>query len=494
MKNLVLALSILLVSLQAASLAQADEPTRKVLIVGVDGMRADALDVARTPVLDGLRQEGCWTDQALTGVVTVSGPGWSSLLTGVWMDKHGCRSNSFKDVRYDRYPHFFARLKERRPQAFTASIVDWLPIDRLILGETGADFRFAHDYEDDGDTKMVAKAVEVLRDHDPDAVFVYLADLDSTGHGYGFHPGVPRYVAELEEIDGQVGQILAALRGRESYSREDWLIIVSTDHGGTIDGSHGANIPEHRRIPVIFSGPSAARGRLHTTVNQVDIPVTALAHLGVEPDPAWGLDGRAVGLRGQLPALGRNLVFNGDAEYAPGYPNSNINAGVPGWSDTGGMTVVRYGASGGFPQPEGPGPEGRGRNFFCGGKVNRSQIQQLIDVAALADEIDAGGVRYQLSAWLGGYAEQRDLAWLTLRFLGDHGGELGQATLRPVTVEDRQAHAAGDDAKLTGLLPRRQAGDVPAGTRRLEVSLLTDTASGDNDGYADAIEVVLSQD
>ncbi len=29
----------------------------------------------------------------------------------------------------------------------------------------------------------------------------------------------------------------------------------------------------------------------------VDVAVTALTHLGITPDPAWELDGRAVGLR-----------------------------------------------------------------------------------------------------------------------------------------------------------------------------------------------------
>jgi hypothetical protein len=32
-------------------------------------------------------------------------------------------------------------------------------------------------------------------------------------------------------------------------------------------------------------------------VEIVDVAVTALAHLGVAIDPAWGLDGKAVGLR-----------------------------------------------------------------------------------------------------------------------------------------------------------------------------------------------------
>ena len=63
---------------------------------------------------------------------------------------------------------------------------------------------------------------------------------------------------------------------------------------------------------------------------------------------------------------------------------------------------------------------------------------------------------------------------------------------RPQSAQDGQR--LDYQAKLTGLLPRRQSGEVPVGTRRLKINLLTDTASGDNDGYADDIELLLSRD
>ena len=31
---------------------------------------------------------------------TISGPGWSSILTGVWADKHGVLDNDFKVKHY----------------------------------------------------------------------------------------------------------------------------------------------------------------------------------------------------------------------------------------------------------------------------------------------------------------------------------------------------------------------------------------------------------
>ena len=35
-----------------------------------------------------------------------SGPGWSSILTGAWADKHGVDGNSFRKPRLNIFPHY----------------------------------------------------------------------------------------------------------------------------------------------------------------------------------------------------------------------------------------------------------------------------------------------------------------------------------------------------------------------------------------------------
>ncbi|MFG0283309.1 MAG: alkaline phosphatase family protein [Phycisphaerales bacterium JB039] len=472
--------------------AGAGDREAKVLLIGVDGLRPDAMVAARTPNLDRLMAEGCWTLRAHTGSVTVSGPGWSSLLCGVWMDKHGVADNNFMRPRYNEYPHFFQRLREARPDIELAHFADWLPIDEKILGPFEADHRFAVDYTEDGDVRSVAAATGVLRAADPDVTFFYFADVDVAGHAHGFSPAAPAYLAEIEQVDGQIGALLDAIRGRDGYEQEDWLIIVSTDHGGTIDGAHGRDEPLHREIPMIISGPGAARGELIASVNQVDIPATVCAHLGIEQDPAWQWDGRPVGLAG-APVFAADRLFNGDAEWTLGYTSTDWNAGAAGWTDLGAMTLMQYGAEGGFPGPDSPGPEDRGRTFFCGGKGKYSEITQMIDLRPFAETIDEGRSQYFLDGWLGGYAEQRDLAWVEAVILDERGGELQRAQIGPVTVEDRR-EAFGDRAAeaetadhLTGLLRRHHLGLLPKGARAVRLRLVAEGATGDNDGYADNI-------
>jgi hypothetical protein len=465
--------------------------TPKVLIIGIDGWRADVMPVADTPHLDALIADGCFTDQALTGDITVSGPGWSSFLCGVWRDKHGSVDNEFQGTRYDRYPHMFQRLAEAAPDVVTAHLVDWKPIDEHILGDAPVDYRFFHDYTDHGDVRVIEATLDLLVRPEVDLLFLYLAELDNAGHAHGYHPTSPGYVEQLETIDGQVGRVMQALRARPDADTEDWLVIVSTDHSGTLDGSHGRDIPAHRRIPFVVSGPSAARGRLHASVNQVDIPATAFAHLGVPVEPAWEWDGRPVGLAAPRVPRGRNLLYNGGAEQSTGRDTAEVNAGLAGWSDTGAMTAIRYGAPEGHPGARTPGPPSRGHAFFCGGAAQQSEVSQLLDVATLARDIDGGTVRFELSGWLGGFADQRDQASVSAEFLDEDGVAIGRGVIGPVTVQERREAFGGEPEAWTGLLRREASGPVPPGTRRIRVLLSAVSGAGSNDGYADELALIL---
>ena len=119
---------------------------RRVLLIGIDGVRSDAMQAADTPHMDALIAVGAVSYDAFAGgipgtatqQITSSGPGWSSILTGTWTNKHGVTSNSFSGDNYEDYPHFFRRVKEVNSAACTASIVQWSPIDTYIVGPIDA--------------------------------------------------------------------------------------------------------------------------------------------------------------------------------------------------------------------------------------------------------------------------------------------------------------------------------------------------------------------
>jgi predicted AlkP superfamily pyrophosphatase or phosphodiesterase len=296
-------------ALALATAAAAAEPAKKVLFIGIDGTRFDSIEKAETPSLDALVAEGIHSPTCLIlgdryqKNDTVSGPGWSSILIGVWADKHGVQNNSFKGRNYADFPHFFTRLKEARPDAKTVSLVTWEPVHSLIT--SAADVSINYEEKDHGvmdydryDTAATDEAVKQLTTGNPDALFLYIGQVDVAGHTHGFHPTVPQYLQAIERADKLVGRAVAAVKGRKTAAEEDWLVIVTSDHGGRGTGHGGGHTsPEILNSFLIVSGPSAQRDKFAEQVYLVDAPVTALAHLGVKAKNEWKLDGRAVGLK-----------------------------------------------------------------------------------------------------------------------------------------------------------------------------------------------------
>jgi predicted AlkP superfamily pyrophosphatase or phosphodiesterase len=283
--------------------------SKHALVIGIDGLRVDALQQVSTPAMDALIADGTVTYDAFAGGVlgtvteqgTWSGPGWSSILAGVWVDKHGVELNDFVGEQFDVYPHFFARVREREPDAYLSSFVTWGPINETILASAEADEAFWPEESDSalGDIEVTAAVVAHLAAQTPDVVFVQLDEVDHQGHLAGHSPAVSEYADALETVDAQIGQMVNAVRARPTYDQESWLVVVTTDHGGTgIAGlGHGAQSDDERTIFIIVSGGATSRGQVvspgpgHTAV-----PPTVLRHLGLTVDSAWGWESEPFGL------------------------------------------------------------------------------------------------------------------------------------------------------------------------------------------------------
>ena len=280
-----------------------EERTPKVLVIGIDGVRPDVLAEVPTPSIDALAIGGSFTARTRTTTPSVSGPSWSSMLTGVWPDKHGVMDNEFGGRRYETFPDFLSRIESVRPELGTFAAVDWLPLMEIDGGgptiSHAVDVRVPMDgYVTgwaEGDAAVTAAAVAHLNEADPDALFVYLGNPDETSHQHG-SIGV-EYREAIAMSDEHVGRLVDAVRARPSYGEENWLVVISTDHGRREDGGHGGNSPVEMTTFILVSGPAAAIGTPAEDTFIVDVAVTALTHLGITMDPAWELDGKPVGLR-----------------------------------------------------------------------------------------------------------------------------------------------------------------------------------------------------
>jgi predicted AlkP superfamily pyrophosphatase or phosphodiesterase len=281
--------------------------TKHALVIGIDGVRVDALQQASTPHLDTLIADGTVTYDAFAGGVlgtpteqgTWSGPGWSSILTGVWIDKHGVGFNGFLAPRFDEYPHFFARIRELEPNAYLSSFVTWGPINENILASEEADEAFWPMESDSakGDIAVTDAVVAHFGEQTPTVVFVQLDEVDHQGHVAGHAATVPEYIDALETVDAQIGEMLDAVRARPTYDQELWLVVVTTDHGGIGTGiGHGGQSDDERTIFIIASGGAVGRGHtISAGPGHTVVPPTVMAHLGLAIDPAWGWESEPFG-------------------------------------------------------------------------------------------------------------------------------------------------------------------------------------------------------
>ena len=259
--------TIFIIKILLIKLAFCQSP--KVLFIGLDGCRPDALMAASTPNIDGLIANATYSMHALTRTPTVSGPGWSSMTTGVWHDKHGVTDNSFAGANYINFPHFFNRIETINPDLYTASFVNWSPINNEIVDMADLEFIAGSDQE------LASEAAIFLQNNDPDVLFVAFDEIDGAGHSYGFHPAQPGYLDAIETADTRVGSLLNVLNNRPNIDNEDWIVIITTDHGGTMNG-HGGNEPEQRILPFIVSGNNVPDMEMARTATDTQQPASAI--------------------------------------------------------------------------------------------------------------------------------------------------------------------------------------------------------------------------
>ncbi|MFE6890326.1 alkaline phosphatase family protein [Streptomyces sp. NPDC057694] len=267
--------------------------TPKVLVIGLDGTLLSRIKDADAPRLKALMAAGLTAPSPIYAnplAPTLSGPGWSTLITGVWPDKHNVKDNTFTGHKFSQYPDFLTRIETAKPALSTYAVSSWAPLTDTVFSAK-VDTRVSTPSAE-YDTGTTSRAVAQLKSANPDAVFLQLDNVDHAGHSYG--AASQQYLDAIHGVDGQVGQLVDAVKSRATYANEDWLILITADHGHTDAGGHGGSTWPERQTFMIAVGGTVTAGSTRYDVKMPDIAASALAHLGVAIDPAWGLDGRPI--------------------------------------------------------------------------------------------------------------------------------------------------------------------------------------------------------
>jgi hypothetical protein len=123
------------------------------------------------------------------------------------------------------------------------------------------------DYTD----QMLAYAREMLATR-PNVVIAHFVTTDNLGHVHGIQS--QRYREFIHGFDQKLFELLAEVP-------MDWTVIVTSDHGATDSGMHGADAKIQRRSPIFAYGPGIAPKGPPETLDQQDVAGTLAALLGV---------------------------------------------------------------------------------------------------------------------------------------------------------------------------------------------------------------------
>lgn len=205
---------------------------KKILILGYDGFREDALEnvmgMERSAVRTVSDQGGLYHSYAgADGRQNTNTPsGWQAMLCGKWAYEQSNQKPEEVSTFLDQ------AVKNGYSSAFIAS---WTPhVDGSLQGD--GNHPVYQKTEDDRETRSELHAV--LSDTSADSYDVVYTVLEHTDHagesaGYGNH--IEEYTGTSQQVDRQAYDLLQTIRQRESYEREDWLIIVTSDQGGADD-------------------------------------------------------------------------------------------------------------------------------------------------------------------------------------------------------------------------------------------------------------------
>jgi len=228
----------------------------------------------------------------------VSAVGYNHLLTGTWSNKHNVWDNDIKAPNYN-YWNIFRIAETVNPNLKTAVFSTWLDNRTKLIGDGLAQAGgIKVDYSFDGfeldkkqfphdekrififniDEKVSTEAGRYILEQGPDLSWVYLEYTDDMGHGYG---DSPQQTDAVKKADIQVGRVWEAIKKRKKQYGEDWMIVVTTDHGrdAKTGKDHGGQSDRERTIWMVTNVSTNTHFKQNPAT--VDIMPSLLRHLNI---------------------------------------------------------------------------------------------------------------------------------------------------------------------------------------------------------------------
>lgn len=233
------AFAALLILLLSPVVALAREP---LILVSIDGFRADYLGRGDTPVLDRLAGEGVRAEGLRPSFPSLTFPNHYTLVTGLRPDRHGMVDNVMRDARRPGVTYSMSNRSETNDRFWWDGAEPvWVTAERaglrtatLFWPGSESDIRGVRPGTWLTFDKSMPAEVRVTRLLEwmgrpvpgrPDFATLYFDDVDTAGHQHG--PDAAETQAAIGKVDRAIG---ALVEGLQRLGVQANLVIVS-DHG-----------------------------------------------------------------------------------------------------------------------------------------------------------------------------------------------------------------------------------------------------------------------
>lgn len=237
------AIALLLIAFASTSVGAEDKDEQIVILVGIDGLRADAIDRANAPNMRALAARGVRAEGMTPAMPSKTFVNLYSLVTGLHPKNHGIVSNYFYDRKFGREMDRSRDIQDARwwggepiwvtaeKQGVRSGTNTWLGAEAPVGGVQPT---YWNPYKKSHKRAVYASRVDqVLKWLDlPDGEDIrfgtlYFSVVDDAAHQN--HVNSREEINAIEMMDKIMGRLVKGLKDRDLYDRTN--IIIVSDHG-----------------------------------------------------------------------------------------------------------------------------------------------------------------------------------------------------------------------------------------------------------------------
>lgn len=219
--------------------AEADAEAPIVLLVGLDGLRWDAIDRFPAPTISALAERGVRAQGLIPVMPSYTFTNFYSIATGLYADRHGMIGNRPYDRTLDetfgRESPADARWWLGEPiwvtaesQGVRTATLFWLGSEAPHDGVQASDWRpYWHEMPREDRVELVLEWLARPEETRPRFITVYFDHVDSALHRHG--PDTPEEAEAIAQVDESLSQIMAGIEELGLSHRVN--VIIVSDHG-----------------------------------------------------------------------------------------------------------------------------------------------------------------------------------------------------------------------------------------------------------------------